>query len=108
MKDYFDIFESSYESIINDISWDLKEKDYTYKKNIEKCTIIVEKNPNVRAVIEDKTAMNLSQKEVELMLEWLSCFEENEDKKEREIFYYGARYAYDLLKTMNLLKWEMN
>ena len=104
LKDFNDNFEEFFEELLKQITTDLLKNDYNYQNSIEKTVKIVEEYPNVRKVCEDKKAVALNIDETNVLIQYMTCCEYRNTIQNKKLLLLGGKYAYLILKKLDLLK----
>lgn len=106
MATILDNLEEVYDYIVNDIHYELNTTNKQYQKNMNKLCKISEKYPNIESVCEDQQVVALDVKEVKKLVEYLECKDNLYRMKSQRLLWYGAKYSYEILKKIGLLKEE--
>lgn len=96
--------EDDYWDIVNEISSYLMKNSEDYKSNSHSICDILDDNVNLKLVLEDDTALDLTQAEVEKLIEYIRKSSEKNIMERKYIYYAGCQFTYFFLKKMGLLK----
>lgn len=102
-NDFFENYSEDIEDyLISNITYRLKH-NAEYKKKAQKIEQIKVENPNVRIFLEDKEAVNLTDVEMNAILDIFELEAEMNSLETKECFKIGARDMLVFLKKINLV-----
>ncbi len=99
--------EDDYWDIVNEITSYLYRNSEDYKKNSNSICDILDDNDNLRSILEDNKALDLTKSEVEKLIEYINKLSEKNIMERKYIYQAGCRFTYFFLKNIGLLK-EIN
>lgn len=100
---FIDKYSDDFEDYLETEKRTLLKENEEYQKLLKKISQIKAKNPNVRTVIEDKEAVNLSDVELNEILNIIEIQEKVNEIELKQCFKLGIREMLLFIKQMNLL-----
>ena len=99
---FFDKYSDDFCDYLNTNRIKILKRNKEYKNLVNKIEKIKEENPNVRTFFEDKEAVELTDTELNAVLDILEIEGDMETIEATEIFKLGAKEMLLFLKQMNL------
>lgn len=105
-RDIIEPFYDSFSQVKSDIFIDLKNKNPIYSKLLDEKEIILDKYPNLRDVIENDNAMQLSEEEIKGLIELHNLWFDTKAMEDHAIYLKGIESGYLIFKKIGLIKSE--
>ena len=100
----YDIDSTELNELIDSKRIELKHKNLEYKKLSDKVSEIMEKYPNVLALIENNDVNSLNEEECQTIQKLIKLNMKMTTYEDREIFFLGARENYYYFRNLHLIK----
>ena len=100
----YDIDSGELKELIDSKRVELKTKNEEYKKLTNQVSNILEKYPNIKAIIENDSVANLSADECKALQNLITINVKMGIYEDREIFFLGAKENYFYFKNLELIK----
>lgn len=105
-RDIIEPFYDSFTQVKSDIFVALKNKDQIYSKLLDEKEKILDKYPNLRNVIENDNAMQLSEEEITGLIELHNLWFDTKAMEDHAIYLKGIESGYLIFKKIGLIKDE--
>ena len=99
-----EIFDEDFFSVLNIICGQLNKKDGEYRKAIDKCIEILDKNKRVRLVCDMRKPVPLSKNDVKLLIKYMDAEEEENLAYQKDLLCMGFRIAYMVFDKAGMLR----